>query len=42
MTGSFLGEPSVSPQVQALYDEISQTAVTYGTYPGCGRTSQIP
>ena len=42
MTGSFLDEPAVSPQAQALYDEDLADGATCGTRPGCGRTSQAP
>jgi hypothetical protein len=41
MTGSFLDEPPLSPQVQALYDEDLATATTCGTCPGDGQIFAI-
>ena len=42
MTGSFLEEPPVSPQVQALYDEDLADSGKCGTCLDCGPTSQTP
>ena len=42
MTGSFLREPPVSPQVRALYDDDLKEDGDVANVCVCGRTSRIP